>query len=103
MSQYKIEFDELSWESPMKGLRFKAITRDGQRLRLVEYTQDMAPHWCEKGHVGYILKGEFEIRFDRETVILETGDGLFIPSGPEHRHMGRAITDIVQAVFVEEG
>ena len=34
--------------------------------------------------------------------IYNPGDGIFIPSGPEHKHMGRALTDLVRAVFVEE-
>jgi quercetin dioxygenase-like cupin family protein len=68
----------------------------------VEYTKDMPPHWCEKGHIGYVLEGQFEIKFEKETAIFNPGDGVFIPAGAEHKHMGRAITDVVRAVFVEE-
>jgi len=67
---------------------------------LVEYTRDMAPHWCEKGHVGYVLDGEFEVEFERETVVFQAGDGVFIPSGPEHKHMAKTRTDVVRVVFV---
>jgi hypothetical protein len=27
---------------------------------------------------------------------------VFIPSGSEHKHMGKALTDIVRVIFVEE-
>jgi hypothetical protein len=27
---------------------------------------------------------------------------VFIPSGAEHRHMAKALTDVVRAIFVEE-
>jgi quercetin dioxygenase-like cupin family protein len=101
MSQYKVEFDSMSWETPMEGLRFKATRQNGRQLRLVEYTKDMEPHWCEKGHIGYLLAGRFEIKFEGETAVYNPGDGIFIPSGPEHKHMGRAVTDLVRAVFVE--
>jgi quercetin dioxygenase-like cupin family protein len=102
MNQYRVDFESAPLETPMSGLRFKAVAHGGRRLRLVEYTKDMEPHWCDKGHVGYILEGRFEIRFDRVTEIFNPGDGVFIPPGEEHRHMARAITEVVRAVFVED-
>jgi len=102
MMSYRIDLNELSWESPMKGLRFKAFQHQGRRLRLVEYTKEMELHWCEKGHIGYILEGRFEIRFDDDVQIYNAGDGVFIPPGKEHRHMGRTLTEVVRAVFVED-
>jgi len=71
-------------------------------LRLVEYTPDLAPHWCERGHTGYLLEGRLEITFDNGVHVFEPGDGIFIPAGAEHRHMGRALTDTVRVVFVED-
>jgi ethanolamine utilization protein EutQ (cupin superfamily) len=103
MIDHKVDFNALSWDVPMKGIRSRAVSHGGRQLRLVEYTPAMEPHWCEKGHIGYVLEGRFEISFDDETVIYESGDGVFIPSGRQHRHMGRALTDVVRCVFVEEG
>ena len=102
MSLYRVEFDTLGWETPMQGLRFKAIKHEGRQLRLVEYTKEMPPHWCEKGHIGYVLKGRFEITYESGIEVYNPGDGVFIPSGNEHRHMGKALTDVVRIVFVED-
>jgi ethanolamine utilization protein EutQ (cupin superfamily) len=102
MSQYKVDFDAIPWESPMEGLRFKAQRQGGRQLRLVEYTRDMQPHWCEKGHIGYILEGEFEIRFEGEVVLFRAGDGVFLPPGPADKHMGKVLSDVVRVVFVED-
>jgi quercetin dioxygenase-like cupin family protein len=102
MMSYRIDFNELSWESPMKGLRFKAFHHQGRRLRLVEYTKEMEPHWCENGHIGYILEGRFEIRFDDEVQTYSAGDGVFILPGKVHRHKARTLTNVVKAVFVED-
>ena len=102
MISYKVDFGSLTWESPMKGLRFKARTIDGRRLRLVECGKDMPPHWCESGHIGYVLEGQFELTFDDEKVVLNPGDGLFIPAGKAHRHMGKVLTDTVRVVMVED-
>ena len=102
MIQYRVDFDALPWQAPMPGLRFRAWDHGGRRLRLVEYTKEMQPHWCEKGHIGYVLDGRFEIRFEAETHVYEAGDGVFLPPGAEHKHMGIALTDVVRAVFVED-
>lgn len=102
VSGYHVDFDKLEWESPMAGLRFKAESSGGRRLRMVEYTPAMELHWCDKGHIGYVLEGEFEIKFDSGVETYRPGDGVFIPAGKEHRHMGRALTDVVRVVFVED-
>ena len=99
---YKVSFDQIDWQSPIPGMRCKIVKHGGRQLRLVEYTKEMTPHWCEKGHVGYILEGEFEIEFDSGTHVFRSGDGVFIPSGQEHRHMGRVLSDRVVVVFVED-
>jgi quercetin dioxygenase-like cupin family protein len=99
---HRIDFNGVSWEAPMDGVRSKAAQQGGRQLRLVEYTPAMEPHWCERGHIGYVLDGRFEILFDDQTVVYEKGDGVFIPSGRAHRHMGRALTPVVRCVFVED-
>ena len=102
MIEYKIDFESVPWETPLKGLRARKRIQDSKQLRLVEYTKDMEPHWCEKGHIGYVLDGQFEIRFEREVIVFNQGDGIFIPSGKEHKHMGRVLSDVVKVIFVED-
>jgi ethanolamine utilization protein EutQ (cupin superfamily) len=99
---YRLDFEALSWESPMRGVRQKAVVHGSTRLRLVEYGKALEPHWCERGHVGYLLDGRFEIAFDGGTLVFGPGDGIFIPSGKEHRHMATVLTDTVTVVFVED-
>jgi quercetin dioxygenase-like cupin family protein len=86
----------------MAGLRYKAKKRGGKQLRLVEYTEEMEPHWCDKGHIGYVLDGRFEIKYEREIAVYNPGDGIFIPAGEEHRHMGKVLSGVVRVVFVED-
>ncbi|MBN2071619.1 MAG: cupin domain-containing protein [Candidatus Krumholzibacteriota bacterium] len=102
MTARKIDFDSLEWESPMEGVRHKYIDQDGMRMRLVEYSREMPLHWCEKGHHGYLLEGKMEIEYTGEKVIYKTGDGIFIPEGPGHRHRGRAISSAVLVFFLEK-
>lgn len=52
-NQVKVMFQELPWEEPGAGVRFKAFTRDGKRIRLVEFTKEFIEQdWCKKGLPG---------------------------------------------------
>lgn len=103
MKQYKIDFESMPWESPAVGAKFKASERNGRKLRLVEFTREFAePVWCKKGHIGYILEGQLEINFDGKIVVFGPGDGLFIPPGEKHKHIGRALKDLVKIILVED-
>lgn len=65
MNKYKSEFSKLSWESPINGVRHKYFDQNGIRLRLVEYSNNMPLHWCEKGHYGFLIEGNMEIEFEK--------------------------------------
>jgi len=102
MLQYKVVFDDLPWEQSMEGLRYKIYKYNNKQLRLIEYTEEMPLHWCEKGHYGYILEGKFEIEYQNEKVIYQTGDGVFIPEGKKHKHRAKVLSDQVKVLFVED-
>ena len=102
MFQYKIIFDNIEWESPIKGVRCKIYRYANKQIRLIEYTKEMPPHWCEKGHYGLILEGEIEIEYPHEKITYKKGDGVFIPDGAEHKHKGSVITESVKLIFVED-
>jgi quercetin dioxygenase-like cupin family protein len=99
---YRIDFESLEWEAPQAGTRSKAFRFGIRQLRLAEYTDQMEPHWCEKGHVGCILEGQLEVKFDDQVVEFGAGDGVVILPGPRHRHMARVISGPVRALFVED-
>ena len=102
MCDYKIDFENLPWESPMTGVRHKIIKDKIKQLRVVEYGKEMPPHWCEKGHMGYVLAGQMEIAFDTTSVLLGPGDFLHIPTGADHRHRARVIGDKAVLMMVED-
>jgi len=102
MLQYKVVFDDLRWEQTMQGLRYKIYKQNNKQLRLIEYTEEMPLHWCEKGHYGYILEGQFEIEYLNEKVIYQTGDGVFIPEGKKHKHRAKVLSELVRVMFVED-
>lgn len=69
MERYKVAFDALECESPMPGTRFKVFRQGAQQFRLVEITTEFVdPHWCEKGHQGFVIDGELEVDFKGSVV-----------------------------------
>ncbi len=103
MEKCKVALDSISWESPMKGVRFKAYNHEGRKLRLVEFSKKFVePDWCRKGHIGYVLHGKMEIDFDGEIVHFGPGDGLFIPAGEDNKHTAKVLTEVVRLILVED-
>ncbi len=99
----RIDFDLIPWDTTIPGARAKVFTRDGRRLRLVEFTTDFVePGWCTRGHIGYVLEGELEITFADRTERFARGDGVFIPPGEETKHKARALSEVARLVLVEE-
>lgn len=51
---------------------WRTLQFDGVRVRLIEYsTGYLADHWCDRGHVLYVLEGELhsELRDGRRFVL----------------------------------
>ena len=86
----------------MAGVRHKCVEYEGQRIRVVEYSSDLPPHWCEKGHCGYLLSGKMIIEYADTEVIYNEGDGILIPDGPEHKHKGRVLSKKALVFFIEK-
>ncbi len=99
--QYKVDFDKLEWESPIEGVRHKYFDQNNLRLRLVEYSKEMPPHWCEKGHYGYLIEGRIEIEYEDSRIVYEFGDCIFIPDGPDHKHRARVLSEKALIFFLE--
>ena len=103
VEQYKVPFQSMPWVTPAAGVRFKIHQHGGKRLRLVEFTKEFVePDWCAAGHFGYVLEGQLEIDFDGNPVVLNPGDGIFIPAGEQHKHVGRTLTDVARVILVED-
>lgn len=99
---YKIEFDKQPWESPSPGVRSKIFEGDGKKIRLVEYTSQMEPHWCTKSHIAYMLAGTLEIKINKKTIVYNPGDILFLPAGEKFKHKAKIQTDAVRILFIED-
>jgi ethanolamine utilization protein EutQ (cupin superfamily) len=100
--EYKVDFKSLPWALPMRGVRHKELVFGDRKLRLVEYSDKMESHWCERGHSGYILDGQIEIEFSDGVQTFKAGDGINIPGGSQYKHKARVLSGIVRAFFIED-
>jgi len=82
-----IEFEKLSWNEPAVGIKSKTFVNGNQQIRLVEFSDGFVePDWCEKGHAGYVLDGEFSTVISGKLERYKKGDIIFIPEGERSKH-----------------
>ena len=87
MNNHRVEFSDLPWDTPVRGMKVKSVVQGGKKLRLVEFTPEFVEtDWCTKGHVGLVLEGEIAININGVVQNFRAGDGLFIPRGEQDRH-----------------
>jgi arsenate reductase (thioredoxin) len=100
----RVAFDDLPWQTSASGVRFKVQRLGVRQLRLLEFTRELDhPHWCETGHVGFVLEGTMEVGFaEGAAVTFHAGDGVCIPAGWTDRHRPTALSERVRLIFVEE-
>ena len=100
---FKVDFDSMPWENGREGVRYKVYTEGARQLRLVEFaTSEGDPHWCDRGHIGFVLAGSLTIDFNGQVHAFSAGDGLFIPPGAASAHRGVTITPGTRLVMVED-
>ncbi len=103
MDAHKILFDELAWQSPQAGARFKVFRAGRRQVRILELSPEFVePEPCTKGHAGLVLSGELEIQFADRVIRFAEGSAFLIPAGAEHAHKAQALTPLVRLFLVED-
>ena len=103
MSPFKVSFADMEWQQIRPDVRQKVYCEGSRQIRLIEFeTSDGAEHWCETGHIGYVLKGALSISFNGNVISFKEGDGLFIPAGAECKHRSVAISSGTQLLMIED-
>lgn len=87
MPKNLIPFEQLEWSEPHPGVQEKSYSKNGQKIRLVEFHDDFVEEdWCTKNHTGYVLSGTMKIDFkDAELISYSKGDGLMIDDHSPHK------------------
>jgi quercetin dioxygenase-like cupin family protein len=87
MPSHLINFDEISWNKPFDGLRFKPFIAGNQKIRLWEISEGFfEDDWCRNGHIGYVIEGSFSIDYCGNIEYYKAGDFFHIPAGESDKH-----------------
>ena len=87
INSYLVDFAAMEWREPDVGIRYKIFLKNGQQIRLVEFSEGFVEQdWCKKGHAGYVLDGTFKINYNGNTERYKKGDVIFIPKGEQAKH-----------------
>lgn len=70
---------------------WRTVNAGNVRVRLVEYSPGYASdHWCDKGHVVHVLRGEIHTTLaDGRTITSRTGD-TWLAGDAQSRHRSAA-------------
>ncbi|WFU44601.1 hypothetical protein QA640_20415 [Bradyrhizobium sp. CB82] len=102
-SPVRINLPEISWDKwskPGADGRVKLARAFGKRVRILELPKGFdEQNWCDKGHQGFVLEGEFTISFETgDEFTCKQNDAFVIPDNIRHRSRGAASGQTV--VFV---
>lgn len=94
MDKFIVEFDDIEWNVPdwaasmgIKTYREKRFVSDNRRMRLVEFTEGfVSPGYCDAGHSGIVLKGQYHIDLNGTMVLCKEGKPFDFPAGPDTKH-----------------
>lgn len=75
----------------------KAVTFENFRIRQLSFSENYeADHWCEKGHVIYVIDGELLIEYkDQPSVFVSKGSSLILGDNISWHKAKTRITTLV--------
>ena len=90
-----IPFQTIDWSSVEKVIYpgetgtaiWQTLQYNGLRIRRVEYSaNNLADHWCQKGHIVHCLKGSFVSELKNKSAITHTEGMSYIVSDDLSSH-----------------
>jgi quercetin dioxygenase-like cupin family protein len=88
MTGHQVDFAALSWNgwSSEALARVKDAEAEGYEVRLFEMGPGFVePQWCSRGHIGYVVSGQYVMDLDGQTLYMQVGQGFVLPPGTRHR------------------
>ena len=94
-----VPFSTVDWETIVpvehpgkKGIAtWRTVEKGNVRARIVEYSPGyVADHWCSRGHVVFVLKGELVTELkDGKRFVLKEGDSYQVAEDEGNPHLSR--------------
>ena len=87
MKHHLVDFNHMEWVDSGTGVRVKKVVHENQQMRIVEFSEGFVePDWCQHGHAGYVLDGEFALDFNGTIERYKKDDVVLIPNGENDKH-----------------
>lgn len=93
-----LPFTLTNWEDILKGEHpgekgtssWRVFEGGNIRVRVIEYSPGYrSDHWCPRGHVLYVLEGEFGLELkDGRNIVLRPGMSFQVGDDKENPHLG---------------
>jgi len=72
VSPFRVSFADMEWQQVQPDVRQKVHCEGSRQIRLVEFgTSDGPEHWCETGHIGYVLHRATSIANGTQLLMIE--------------------------------
>lgn len=80
--------------------RWRTLNNGDIRMRVVEYSPGyLADHWCDRGHIIYVLEGELHTELkDGRTFTFRAGSGYTVSDFGDSAH--RSSTTVGARLFI---
>ena len=98
-----VPFGELEWTDDAPGIRAGEAEGGGKRWATVEYGEGvLREDWCEEGHRGYVVSGEYELDDGREPLRASQGEAFLLPPAVQGSgaHRGRNTAQTSTRLFL---
>lgn len=94
MGHGRVAFPEMAWVAGAHSLeRKKSDPR--WPVALLEFGPAFHdPNWCERGHQGLVLEGEFGLEFETGSVRYPVGESFCVERGTRHRAFNPAAVPV---------
>jgi quercetin dioxygenase-like cupin family protein len=81
----RIPLPDLPWVQGIHPLERKKA-RPQSPVTLLEFASGFEdPHWCSRGHAGYVLSGRFELLLEDGVETMAAGEAFWLDPGTRHR------------------
>ncbi len=88
MAGQQIDFASLAWDgwNSETLARVKQAEAEGYEARLFEMGPGFVePQWCTRGHIGFVVSGQYITELDGGLLHMRAGQGFVLPPGTRHR------------------
>jgi quercetin dioxygenase-like cupin family protein len=96
-----VPLPEMPWQPGAHPLEHKKVSPDFPWTLLSFGPGFVDPHWCLRGHAGYILRGRLTLEFEDATLQIKEGEAFRVDPGIRHQASNRGPDEVLLLISSE--